>query len=241
MDKFEHYKKIIKALHKTDLSDIKNLSYLFDMCLAIKEFDIELAKEECQHVKNRAAVLSRKNQKAVDLYWKAILFLAQNRDLDSYLLYLEKNRDPEDRFYLPRRKQLRKLGLIQALQDLIDDKIEILSISCPPGVGKTTLAEMFLSGWIGWDPDACNLFSSHSGHVTRMVYDVLCNIIGVDLKQGQIPEYTWREIFPNVQIEGVNAKEETINLGKFKSFNKLENKLSLSISLIGLSLFSMIK
>lgn len=221
MDKFEHYKKIIKALHKTDLLDIKNLSYLFDMCLAIKEFDIELAKEECQHVKNRAAVLSRKNQKAVDLYWKAILFLAQNRDLDSYLLYLEKNRDPEDRFYLPRRKQLRKLGLIQALQDLIDDKIEILSISCPPGVGKTTLAEMFLSGWIGWDPDACNLFSSHSGHVTRMVYDVLCNIIGVDLKQGQIPEYTWREIFPNVQIEGVNAKEETINLGKFKSFKTI--------------------
>ena len=204
MDKFEHYKKIIKALHKTDLSDMKNLSYLLDMCLAIKEFDIELAKEECQHVKNRAAVLSRRNQKAVDLYWKAILFLAQNRDLDSYLLYLEKNRDPEDRFYLPRRKQLRKLGLIQALQDLIDDKIEILSISCPPGVGKTTLAEMFLSGWIGWDPDACNLFSSHSGHVTRMVYDVLCNIIGVDLKQGQIPEYTWREIFPSVQIEGVN-------------------------------------
>ena len=368
MDKFEHYKKIIKALHKTDLSDIKNLSYLFDMCLVIKEFDIELAKEECQHVKNRAAVLSRQNQKAVDLYWKAILFLAQNRDLDSYLLYLEKNRDPEDRFYLPRRNQLRKLGLIQALQDLIDDKIEILSISCPPGVGKaqplyskvltphgfvnmgdihigdivisgegrsstvigvypqgikkiyeitfddgskvrcsdehlwkvqtrddrknntyrimelremlpyiycayysvdsvypddysktyrryivgvdyigeeecqcimiddpchlyvtdnyvithnTTLAEMFLSGWIGWDPDACNLFSSHSGHVTRMVYDVLCNIIGVDLKQGQIPEYTWREIFPNVQIEGVNAKEETINLGKFKSFKTI--------------------
>lgn len=221
MDKFEHYKKIIKALHKTDLLDIKNLSYLFDMCLAIKEFDIELAKEECQHVKNRAAVLSRKNQKAIDLYWKAILFLAQNRDLDSYLLYLEKNRDPEDRFYLPRRKQLRKLGLIQALQDLIDDKIEILSISCPPGVGKTTLAEMFLSGWIGWDPDACNLFSSHSGHVTRMVYDVLCNIIGVDLKQGQIPEYTWREIFPNVQIEGVNANEETINLGKFKSFKTI--------------------
>ena len=221
MDKFEHYKKIIKALHKTDLSDMKNLSYLFDMCLAIKEFDIELAKEECQHVKNRAAILSRKNQKAVDMYWKAILFLAQNRELDSYLLYLEKNREPEDRFYLPRRKQLRKLGLIQALQDLIDDKIEILSISCPPGVGKTTLAEMFLSGWIGWDPDACNLFSSHSGHVTRMVYDVLCNIIGVDLKQGQIPEYTWREIFPNIQIEGVNAKEETINLGKFKSFKTI--------------------
>lgn len=157
----------------------------------------------------------------MELYWKAVLFLAQNKDLDSYLLYLERYRDPEDRFYLPRRNQLRKLGLVQAMQDLIDDKLDILTISCPPGVGKTTLAEMFLSGWIGWDPDACNLFSSHSGHVTRMVYDVICNIIGADLKQGQVSEYAWRDIFPDVNIEAVNAKEETINLGKFKPFKSI--------------------
>ena len=150
-----------------------------------------------------------------------MLFLAQNRDLDSYLIYLERYRDPESRYYLPRRKQLRKLGLIQALQRLIDDEIEILTISCPPGTGKTTLAEMFLSGWIAWDADACNLFSSHSGHVTRMVYDVICNIIGTDLKKGQIAEYAWREIFPSVEIQDVNAKEETINLNRFKPFKSI--------------------
>ena len=212
---------IIEKLHKTDLSQYSNLSMLMDMVLAVKDDDLELAKSECQRVKNLAAIGTRKDSRFDDLYWKAVLFLARNRDLDSYLLYLERYRDAEDRFYLPRRNQLRKLGLVQAMQDLIDDKLDILTISCPPGVGKTTLAEMFLSGWIGWEPDACNLFSSHSGHVTRMVYDVICNIIGADLKQGQVAEYAWREIFPEVNIESVNAKEETINLGKFKPFKSI--------------------
>lgn len=221
MGDFEKNFRIIKKLHKTDLRQYKYCSMLMDMVIAVKDDDLELAKSECQHVKNLAAIGTRKDSRFTDLYWKAVLFLARNRDLDSYLLYLERYRDPEDRFYLPRRNQLRKLGLVQAMQDLIDDKLDILTISCPPGVGKTTLAEMFLSGWIGWDPDACNLFSSHSGHVTRMVYDVICNIIGADLKHGQVAEYAWREIFPEVNIESVNAKEETINLGKFKPFKSI--------------------
>lgn len=214
-------RRIIEKLHRVDLHQYKYCSMLMDMVLAVKDDNLELAKSECQHVKNLAAMGSRKDSRFMELYWKAVLFLAQNKDLDSYLLYLERYRDPEDRFYLPRRNQLRKLGLVQAMQDLIDDKLDILTISCPPGVGKTTLAEMFLSGWIGWDPDACNLFSSHSGHVTRMVYDVICNIIGADLKQGQVSEYAWRDIFPDVNIEAVNAKEETINLGKFKPFKSI--------------------
>lgn len=86
---------------------------------------------------------------------------------------------------------------------------------------NTTLGEMFMSGFMGWFPDLCNLFSSHSGHVTRMVYQVVCNIIGIGLKPGQIPEYTWREIFPDVEVESNNANEQEINLGKFKPFKTL--------------------
>lgn len=54
----------------------------------------------------------------------------------SYLLYLEKNREEPDRFYSPKMEQLNKHGLIQALQDLEDDKLDILSISMPPGTQK---------------------------------------------------------------------------------------------------------
>ncbi|WP_243141047.1 MULTISPECIES: hypothetical protein [unclassified Lactonifactor] len=224
MTDLKKHLQIIRALHKRDLNQYDNLSMLMDMVLAVKDEDIELAKDEAQFVKRKAAIGTRGKaevKRFADLYWKSMLFLAQNRDLDSYLLYLEKDRDPEERFYLPRREQFRQHGIVQALQKLIDDEIDILSISCPPGIGKTTLAEMFLSGWIGWNPDLCNLFSSHSGHVTRMVYDVICNIIGVGLKPGQVAEYCWRDIFPDVQIENVNAKEETINLGKFKPFKSI--------------------
>lgn len=213
--------QIIDKLHTLNLSKYKNLQMLYDMAIAIKDDDIDRAKSEMQIVKNRAAQMTRSDRAFVELYWQAMLFLAQNRDLDSYMIYLERYRDPESRFYLPRRKQLRKLGVIDALQRLIDDEIDILTLSFPPGTGKTTCAEMFLSGWIGWDTGACNLFSSHSGHVTRMVYDVICNIIGVDLKKGQVAEYAWREIFPNVEIQDVNAKEETINLDKFKPFKSI--------------------
>lgn len=157
----------------------------------------------------------------VEDFWKVLLSEARSMILDSYYLYLERHRDPEDRFYLPRRKQLIKLGYVGALQDLIDDKIDILSISSPPGTGKTTIEEMTLSAFMGWFPDLCNLFSSHSGHVTRMVYEVICNIIGVSLKQGQVAEYAWQEIFPDVAVQSVNAKEEEINLGKFKPFKTL--------------------
>ncbi len=222
MGDLERNRNIIERLHRTDLSKLKNLSMLYDMALTVRDDDLDLAIQEMKVVKVRTAPLTRtEGEEATELYWNAMLFLAQNRQVEEGLIYLERYRLPEDRFYLPRRKVFRKLGITQALQRLVDDEIDILTLSFPPGTGKTTCAEMFLSLWIGWDPDACNLFSSHSGHVTRMVYDVLNNIIGADLKKGQIPEYAWREIFPDVPIQDVNAKEETINLGKFKPFKSI--------------------
>ena len=222
MGDLERNRNIIEQLHRTDLSKLKNLSMLYDMALTVQEDDLDLAISEMKTVKTKAAMLTRTiGQEASELYWNSMLFLAQNRQVDEGLIYLERYRLPEDRFYLPRRRVFRKLGITQALQRLVDDEIDILTLSFPPGTGKTTCAEMFLSLWIGWDPDACNLFSSHSGHVTRMVYDVLNNIIGADLKKGQVPEYAWREIFPDVQVQDINAKEETINLGKFKPFKSI--------------------
>lgn len=221
MTDFERNLRQIDILHQHDLDDFDNLTLLYSLAVYIAPHDVDRAVVEMKTVRNNAADGLRRDDRFIQLYWDAMLFLARNRDVDSYLLYLERYRDPEEAYYLPRRKQLINLGIIEALQRLIDDKIDILTLSMPPGTGKTTLAEMFLSGWIGWDPEACNLFSSHSGHVTRMVYDVICNIIGADLKRGQIAEYAWREIFPDVEIQDINAKEETINLGKFKPFKSI--------------------
>lgn len=61
---------------------------------------------------------------------------AQNRVLDSYFRFLEHKRNPRDQFYMPKRKQLMRMGLIQSLQDMLDDKLDILCFSLAPGTGK---------------------------------------------------------------------------------------------------------
>ena len=150
----------------------------------------------------------------LDQYY-SVLKLEANDLFDSYLLYLEKNRDEEERFYLPKREQLNKHGLIQAMQDLEDDKIDILSISMPPGTQKTTLEKFFSSWIIGRHPKDYSLFFSHSGDITRMFYDGVLDITTSD-------EYTWTEIFPDVKLRDTNAKAEKMDFGKYKPFYSLQ-------------------
>lgn len=150
-----------------------------------------------------------------DLYWKTLHFEAPYL-FESYLIYLEKNREAKDRFYLPKRKQLNKHGLIQAMQDLEDDRLDILSISMPPGTQKTTLEKFFASWVIGKHPDDFSLFYSHSGDITRMFYDGIYDITT------NSDEYTWSEIFPDVKLESTNAKTETINFNKYKPFPNIQ-------------------
>lgn len=155
-------------------------------------------------------------QDAVDTIWNLRKFEGQNRQLDSYLLYLEKNREPKDKFYQPKRKQFLKLGLIQALQDMLDDKLDLLTISMPPGTGKSTLNRFFMTGVIGWFPDDYNIFFSHSDGITRKFYDDALRIVTDNL------EYTWGEIFPDLKINHQNAKSQEFNVGKSKIFNSLQ-------------------
>ena len=71
--------------------------------------------------------------KFYELYKKALRFDAVER-FDSFMLYLEIDREPEKRFYQPRRKVLKKFA--DALQMLEDDKLDELHISQPPRTGK---------------------------------------------------------------------------------------------------------
>ena len=152
------------------------------------------------------------------LYWEVVLLEARHRVIDSYLLYLERKREQSAKYYEPRREILMKHGIIQAMQDLVDDKLEILSVSMPPGTGKTTLEIFVLSGIIGWFPDMPNLASSFSGTMTHSIYD------GVNQILSDPDEYSWQEIFPNVTFkarEGTNSKDQTINVGRRKRFKSL--------------------
>ena len=152
----------------------------------------------------------------VTLYMDILLLLAQNKDFDSYLLYLEYKRQQKDRFYLPKRKHFIKHGIIPAMQDLIDDKLDILTISMIPGSQKTTALKFFNSAVIGWDVRKFNLFFSHSSDITRMYYDGVLNICTDN------QEYAWSEIFPGLFVNQTNAKMGQFNVGSFKPFPSLQ-------------------
>lgn len=207
-------KEIIVRLLKSDLSDYDNLLSLLGMANEVIQEDKELSRKLANKVRFLALRLCATGDiKYYDLYNKALLFLTQeHKDFDSYLLYVEKNRDPEDRYYQPRRNKI--YWLVQKMQRLIDDELDILSISMPPGTGKTTLGEFFISFVMGHYPNTPNLMSSHSGFMTRMFYDAVLNIITSN-------EYCWSDVFPDIVFEGNNAKEETINLGRWQPFKTL--------------------
>lgn len=152
----------------------------------------------------------------LDRYYDMLLLEAQNKVFDSYLLYLERNREPKERFYAPKRSQFQKFGLIEAYQGTIDDIYDIVCVSMPPGTGKTTLLKFFNSAVIGWFPKDYNLFYSHSGDITRMYYD------GVYQMVSDSDEYTWHDIFPDLKVTGTNAKMQQFNVGKYKPFPSLQ-------------------
>lgn len=148
-----------------------------------------------------------------DTYYKSLLIDAPV-DFDAYCLYMEKDRDPEKRFYMPRRKQL--LRVVNALQRLMDDELDILGISLPPGVGKSTLA-IFLLTWVaGRWPDEPNLTGSHSNAFVHGVYEECLRMMDPN------GEYLWNDVFPTAKVTGTNAKDFRIDIGKRKRFETLE-------------------
>ena len=144
----------------------------------------------------------------LDLYYKTHLFDAPHF-FDSFCIYIEKDRAPEKQFYLPRRKQLKPCA--DALQDLEDGKLELLGISEPPGVGKTTLAEFFLAWTSGRNPFLPNLIGSHNNSFLGGMYGEMLRIFD------PVGEYRWVDVFPGMSVIGTNAKDMMIGIGYDKA------------------------
>lgn len=151
----------------------------------------------------------------VNRYFDTLLLEAPHL-FHSYLLYLEKDREESERFYQPKMKQLNKYGLIQAMQDLEDDKYNRLCISMPPGTQKTTLEKFFCSWIIGKHPKDYSLFFSHSNEITGKFYKGVLNITTDD------KEYKWNVIFPNLPLQSTNAQAQEANFGKYKAFSSIQ-------------------
>jgi predicted phage terminase large subunit-like protein len=219
----QQYKHAIQTLRdaiKKDGVDLDKLRGLLDMCIGLmsenpKERDYCFKWTTYIKQASQALHIQTQNEDYGNLYWETMLFESPYL-FDSYLLYLEKNREESEKFYAPKQEQLNRHGLIQALQDLEDDKLDILSISMPPGTQKTTLEKFFCSWIIGKHPKDYSLFFSHSDDITRMFYDGVLDITT------NFEEYTWNEIFPNVKLKSTDAKRQRINFDKEKAYANIQ-------------------
>jgi len=206
--------KIFLQIEK-DPSDHSAYDDLFSICRSMEGDDFKTAHELNAKLRSQivqAMKLSVNISKFFELYRKSLLFDAPY-DFDSYLLYIEINRKPEDRFYQPRRRVLKQVA--DNLQKLADDELDELFISLPPRVGKTTLLMFFVTWLIGRDSEKSNLYSAFSDIITKAFYNGILETI-------QDPAtYLWRDVFPNTKIVQTNAADETLNLDRKKRYPSL--------------------
>lgn len=213
--------KIINKLRKIISEkpyEYQAVSDLFEMARIVESDDYELARSINKDLRTLIPSQVRNSnnplgdrEKFYLLNKKSLLFDAKI-DLDAYLQYIEYDREPEKRFYLPRRRII--LPLVELLQKIEDDEIDLLSISMPPGTGKSTLGIFYLTWIMGKYPNMPNLASAHSDKLTRSFYDGVLDII-------KDPEYLWHDVFPGIAVAKTNSKDETIDLEKPKRFSTL--------------------
>ena len=153
------------------------------------------------------------NRKRIDNMWVTSYDTkARNGDFESFCIALEWNRPIHKQFYLPRARLLKKHGVIQGIQDLIDDKLDLLVLNEPPRVGKSTVG-LFLQVMLGGlFPDESILGAGHSVSLIQSFYSEIMNII-------ESEEYRYREIFPNNHIANKSAEYLYIDLNKPKRFH----------------------
>lgn len=202
---------------KRDPYELDTYKDLYYMCIETMKTDRELGVEYLRRFsafieENIVEFDDESDLKEIYRLHRRVLLAAAPYDFDSYLLYLEWEREPSKKFYVPRRKVLQPI--VKAMQDMIDDKIDLLTISMPPGTGKSTLGIFFLSWVMGRYPDNQNLASAHSGMLTRSFYDGVYQIITDS-------EYLWKDVFRGVNLAATNSKEETIDLHKRHRFSTL--------------------
>ena len=91
---------------------------------------------------------------------KKCYFLAGKHNFDDFMIAMEWNREPQARFWLPRRKVLEgKHHIATQIQAFMDDPDALfLGFSQPPGTGKTTIIKFLLAYIIGREPKSANMY-----------------------------------------------------------------------------------
>lgn len=148
-----------------------------------------------------------------ELYWNAMKWEAPML-LDSYCLYIEKNRKPQERFYQPRRRTLKKV--VDKLQALEDDELDELFLHQPARTGKSQIITLGTSWHCSRNTEISNLYVTYKEGLGGAFIDG-CMEIWTD------PTYCHNDIFPT-KIARTDAKNHKVDLERKKKYATLSGK-----------------
>lgn len=129
---------------------------------------------------------------------------------DDYLQAVEYGKPKDKKFYLPRRHYL--LRYVTAYQEVLDGKVDFLSMSIVKRGGKSSLGINFVNMLSGKYPNKSILMEGTGDDLVRSFYNGCLEYLQ------QPNEYHFYDIFPESKLVQTNADTKIINLDKRSRF-----------------------
>lgn len=220
VERIEKTKELLSKLHnKNTMAYLQGLNSLKCDYEILKDYD-----NACYYAKEIIDLLShnkiehkdtKKDEEIIRNIWlHAYDTRARQGDYEAFCIAMEWNRPINKQFYLPRARLLKKHGVIGGIQDLIDDKLDLLVLNLPPRIGKTTVGLFLQALLAGICPDESILAAGHTTGLIQSFYNELLNLM-------TDPEYRFKEIFPTIEIANKSSEYYYIDLNKKRRFHTL--------------------
>ena len=188
--------------------------------------NFDFAHDQAKKIRQLSAqmVKSGGGQKALDLNKRSLLFDAR-WNFDCYLRYIEFNQPFERQFYNPRRHYLRPV--VEAYQEVLDGKLDFLSVSLTKRAGKSQLGINFVNLISGRHPNNSSLMEGQGDDLVNSFYKGCLEYLQND-------EYLYYDIFPECKLVATKADKKIINLNDNTRFPTVMCR-SIEAAQIGLS------
>lgn len=211
MDYSKMKSSIDRAILKSPL-DVAAYDDKFALCRDYEGTEFRLAHEWNQALQEeiraglKLAVDTRDFKTAEEfdnLLFRSLLFCAPHY-FDAYLQAVEYGKPLDKKFYLPRRHYLRRY--VEGYQEVLEGKLDFLSISMPKRCGKSQLGINFTNMLSGKFPDRSTLMEGTGDDLVQSFYKGCLEYIQ------QPNDYHFYDIFPDSKLVQTNADTKVINL-----------------------------
>lgn len=211
MDYSKMKSSIDQAILKSPL-DVAAYDDKFALCRDYEGAEFRLAHEWNQALQEeiraglKLAVDTRDFKTAEEfdnLLFRSLLFCAPHY-FDAYLQAVEYGKPLDKKFYLPRRHYLRRY--VEGYQEVLEGKLDFLSISMPKRCGKSQLGINFTNMLSGKFPDRSTLMEGTGDDLVQSFYKGCLEYIQ------QPNDYHFYDIFPESKLVQTNADTKVINL-----------------------------